>query len=317
MKTTPQVPVPDYGNNKGMVYIHDDPPSFLSKILQSYMGIVNFRERMEKRIVRGDFSTEPAPVPKRFKKKFHIEDNKFADRNYWILKPPNNQSEKVVIYIHGGAYVSNIISQHWSLIGALIDKTNATVVVPNYQTAPYATYREVYDFINSLYKSLPGKYKPENIIFMGDSAGAGLALGYAMYLRDNDMPQPSRIILLSPWLDITMSNPGIGDLEKKDKMLAVKGLVMAGELYARNISKTDYRVSPIYGDLNNLGKISVFISTNDLCYADTRKLHEALTGNNITHDYFEYPGMFHAWVAVTSLKESMHAISQISDLIGK
>lgn len=317
MKTDAQVLEPnDYETNKGIVYFHDKPPSFLSKLLQSYMGIVNFRKRMEKGIVKGDFKVEAAPLPKSFTKKYHIEDKKFENRNFWTLKPKNKQSEKIILYIHGGAYISNIIPQHWKLIGAIIDKTNATVIVPNYETAPFATYREVYDFINSLYKSLLDKYKSENIIFMGDSAGAGLSLGYSMYLRDNNMPQPSQIILLSPWLDITMSNPDIRGLEKKDKMLARKGAIMAGELYSKNISGTDYRVSPIYGDLKNLGKISVFISTNDLCLADSRKLKETLTRNNIIHNYFEYPKMFHAWIAVTSLKESKNAINQISNIIG-
>src|SRR5690606_3466899 len=111
------------------------------------------------------------------------------------------------------------------------------------------------------------------IVFMGNSAGGGLALGFAQKLRNENrtQPQPSQLILISPWLDITLSNPDIRMVDKKDKLLSIKGLRMAAKAYASSVDGNDFRVSPIYGDFSGLGKISLFIGTNDLFVADARK----------------------------------------------
>lgn len=112
-----------------------------------------------------------------------------------------------------------------------------------------------------------------------------------------------------------MSNPDIAEIERKDKLLGIKGLKMAGELYAAGTHPTDYRLSPVYGDFSGLGKISLFIGTHDLFLADSRKLKQKMEEQHIGINYFEYPKMFHVWMAFTNLKESHHAITQIATLV--
>ncbi len=150
---------------------------------------------------------------------------------------------------------------------------------------------------------------------MGNSCGGGIALGFAQKLRNENKPQPSQIILNSPWLDITLSNMDIIELDKKDKLLGIKGLKMAGALYAAGINPIDYKVSPIFGDFSGLGKISIFIGTHDLFFADAQKLKKKLEQQQIAVNYFEYPKMFHLWMALTNMKESQHAIRQLAKLI--
>ena len=103
--------------------------------------------------------------------------------------------------------MGNISKEHWSLIEKLISKTNATIVVPDYPLAPEASCKETYDFIEDLYTRLITDYPAKRIVFMGDSAGGGLAFGFTQQLRDENKKQPDQIIIFSPWLDVTMSNP--------------------------------------------------------------------------------------------------------------
>lgn len=303
--------------NDDIKYAYDKRESLLSKIIQFYFKISDMRNGIEKHINNNEYHTKPDPIPNTFNNKYYVEDRVWHNRNYWTISPKNKISEKIIFYYHGGAYIANLISKHWDLIDKIIEKTNSTFIVPNYPLAPEFGCQEAYDFVDSLYNNYLGTYDSQNIIFMGDSAGGGLALGHAMNLRNRNIPGPSQIILISPWLDITMSNAEILNLEKYDKMLGLKGTIMAGELYAKSISKEDYRVSPIYGDFNNLGKISIFTGTNDLLFADCKKLHFQLHRDHISHNYFEYPKMFHVWVAVTKLKEAQNAIAHIADLILK
>ena len=181
--------------------------------------------------------------------------------------------------------------------------------------APSSNCEDAIGFIGHVYQKLLTKHSAENIVLTGDSSGAGLALGFAMTLRNENKPQPSQIILLSPWLDVTMSNEDMLEIDKKDKMLGIEPLQLAGKVYAGKLDLKDYRVSPVYGDFSGLGVISVFIGTHDLFVADCRKLKSIAEISNISINYFEYPKMFHGWFILRSMKEAKAAINQISSLI--
>ncbi len=112
-----------------------------------------------------------------------------------------------------------------------------------------------------------------------------------------------------------MVNPDIAAVDKKDKMLGIPGLIQAGKAYAGSLSTTDSRVSPVYGSFEGLGKISVFIGTHDVLLPDCRKLQAMLSKEGIAHNYYEYAGLFHVWMAVTSLKESKHTVAEIAQLL--
>lgn len=296
------------------VYIHPEKQSFKEKMLKTAMGILGRKYSIEKKITHQKYSNSPA-LPQ-FKTDLVVENLPFLGENYWKITP-KNPSGKVIYYIHGGGYLNNITKFHWNLIEQLAQQTGAVVFVPNYPLIPRGTHKEAHAFVDGIYQEILKTYKAENTIFMGDSAGGGLALSFAMSLRNDNRPQPSQLILLSPWLDITMQNKDIEPVRKKDKILDVKGLKMAGELYAKDLDKQHYLVSPIYGDLKGLSPISTFIGTHDIFIADNRKFKTLLEEAGNDYHYFEYPKMFHVWTAVVSLKESKKAISQMVELIKK
>ncbi|MBX9780359.1 MAG: alpha/beta hydrolase [Chitinophagaceae bacterium] len=299
----------------GIDFIYEKSVSFLSNLLQFFMYVVNFKNRIHKIFSTRKFLTKPAKFPKGFSKNLHISSLKIAERNLYIINRKESKSPKVIFYIHGGAYISNIISQHWDLIKILAEHTSATFIVPDYPLAPFSTFTETYKMVEKAYKRILTTTAPQNIIFMGDSAGAGLALGLAQKLQKENSPQPEQIILLSPWLDITMANPDILSIEKQDNMLSKSGLIKAGQAYAGSSEPTNYLLSPIYGDFKGLGKISLFIGTNDLFICDSRKFKRMMNEQNISFNYFEYPRMFHVFMAVTMLKEAKDAIKHIINLI--
>ena len=304
--------------DSSITYIHSEKASFTSRIIQnmsSLFGVKKGRDIIKK--VNQSTTTEvPTPVPKSMYKKYDIEESTINNRKVWTIKPKVNASNKVILYLHGGAYVSTIKKYHWKFAEDLILKTNATIVIPDYPLAPSSNCENSIDLVGQVYQELLKKYSPENIDLMGDSSGGGLALGFAMQLSKENKPQPNQIILLFPWLDVTMSNEDILEIDKKDKLLGIEPLQIAGKVFAGDLDLKDYRVSPIYGDFSGLGKISVFIGTHDLLVADCRKLKRIAETSNISMNYFEYPKMFHGWVLLTSMKEGKVALKQISTLIG-
>jgi len=300
-----------------ITYIHTEKASFKSQFIQKISSFLGIKKTIEKEMVKQQFKQDAAPIPKSLRKKFDITETTKRKRKVWTLKAKQNVSEKAILYIHGGAYVWNISKYNWRLTEELLTKTNTTFVIPDFPLAPSAKYEDSYKYINEVYQDMLTEFLPENIIIMGESAGGGFTLGFVMRLRNENRPQPNQVILLSPWLDVTMSNKDIIEVDKKDKFLGIKGLQLAGESYVGNLDLKDYRVSPIFGDFSDLPTISIFIGTHDLFVADARKLKSITEKSNIGINYFEYPKMFHAWMLLTKLKEAKHAINQISILIQK
>lgn len=302
-------------NSSSMIYIHPEKPSFKSQFFQKAASLFGVKKYIEKSIQKEKYDQNVAPIPKTLLKNANINSSIKKGRQIWKVSPKANASNKVILYLHGGAYYWNISKYNWSFTEELLLQTNATIIIPDYPIAPQATCVQTYNFIYELYTELLLQHDPKNIILMGESAGGGLTLGFAMFLREKNEPQPHQLILLAPWLDVTMTNPEILNIDKNDKILGIEGLQMAGKGYAGQLSTTDYKVSPIYGSLSHLAKISVFVGTHDLFLADARKLKDKAHAQNIHLRYYEYPKMFHVWILVKKLKEAEKAKQQIIALI--
>ena len=291
--------------------------STLANVVKLMLKLSRRKEKFNKSVLNGNFDLKATPLPKKYRKEFKVSTEQVNGRDVISLSSGKNKTRKHIIYIHGGAYVNNIIRYHWDLITTLVKKTNATFVVPDYPLATEDSKAQEVSFklLEKIYTDLLKKVSAEDIILMGDSAGGGFSLSLAQHFNENNIEQPGQIILISPWLDVSMTNPEIKPVEKKDAFLDVQALKVSGKLWAGTKDTKDPIVSPIYGTLENLGKISLFIGTHDIFIADCRKFKEIMSKKGISFNYFEYPKMFHVWVALTILSEAKSAIQKISDLI--
>lgn len=103
--------------------------------------------------------------------------------------------------------------------GKLIERTGRTVVIPDYPLAPEHQFEETTEMVYTALVNLINRVGAENVTLIGDSAGGGMAFALSQKLRDDKGVQPSQIILLSPLLDMTKSNPEILKVDKYDPIL--------------------------------------------------------------------------------------------------
>ncbi|AQQ54984.1 hypothetical protein B0X71_03655 [Planococcus lenghuensis] len=220
-------------------------------------------------------------------------------------------SEWHVFYLHGGGYVLHPSKIGWRFFNKLVGQTGWNVTVPIYPTVPNHHYEESFRKVLVQYKKLLQEVPTEKIVLMGDSAGGGFALALAQMLREEGLPQPGNLVLLSPWLDVTMSDLRQEELEKTDPILARYGGRKLGELWAgpRHDPRNPF-VSPINGNLHGLAPITVFTGTHDLLLTDARNLKNRMTEEGIDLRYFEYPRMNHAFM-LYPIPEADAAISQL------
>jgi acetyl esterase/lipase len=268
--------------------------------------------RMRQRVESGDRTySEPS---KRLHRKYQIAKRTINSHLVWTIAPKQNASEKHIIYLHGGAYVNSFAPQHWDFMSKLVDMLRCTVTAPNYPHAPEHNVHDVFALMLPLYHELAAGAGSSNITIMGDSSGGGISLALAQRLREDGNDQPGRVVLLSPWLDATLSNPEIAEFDKLDPFLGVEGLKYGGEVYARGVDPKSYLVSPVYGSLKDLAPVTLFIGTRDILYPDCRKLRDKASAEGVRLDYREYDQMVHNWM-LGPMPEAKHAIAEIVETI--
>ena len=269
--------------------------------------------RMRERVENGDRTyTEPS---QRLHRKHTITKRELNGHLVWTMAPKENACAKHIIYLHGGAYVNSFAPQHWTLMSKLVQALNCTITAPNYPHAPEYYVHDVFALMLPLYNELAANAGAQNITLMGDSSGGGISLALAQRLRDDGLAQPGHVILLSPWLDASLSNPEIAEFDKIDPFLGVAGLTYGGQVYARDVDPQSWLVSPVYGSLKGLAPISLFIGTRDILYPDCRKLKERAKAEDVRINYREYDGMVHNWM-LGPMPEARQAIKEIVEIIG-
>ncbi len=228
----------------------------------------------------------------------------------------NAGSEEKIIYLHGGAFCEPPLLPHFLLCDTIAGHTDYEVLFPVYPKAPDNTFETTFSFLEKLYRGLLETVEPENLVLMGDSSGGGLALSFCEYLNTVGLPQPSRMILLSPWLDVSMDTPFDAEIDRIDPNLQYDFLKEAGKNWAGVTEVHDYRVSPIYGNLKGLAPMTVYYGTHENLILDARRFQEKCREAGAALDYREVEGMNHVFV-VYPIPEAKKAQKEIIEILNK
>ncbi len=205
--------------------------------------------------------------------------------------------DTLIVYIPGGGYLNNPLKYHWKLINNVTQQTNCPVVVPIYLKVPNYTCEESYRKMIEFYQDIATRDGVEHIIFMGDSSGGGMSLALAQMIRDDypELIQPEDLFLIVPWLDVSMETEGIEEIAEVDPMLGLYGVKDIGKQWAGDKDLHDPMVSPIYGDFENLGRITLFTGTKDMLYPDIEKFDKILCEQGIEHTYVVEDNLDHPY----------------------
>lgn len=232
----------------------------------------------------------------------------FASVTVW----GENFRGKHVFFLHGGSYVSEGLVFHRRIVEKLALDYGFRVTYVDYPLAPEHNAVQTHVVVRRTFDLLRERFSEDDFIIMGDSAGGGLALAFMQTLVKCDYkPLPQMLVLISPWLDISMSNPHAFIYEQKDPTLSVAGLLYAGKRYAGELDEKDPLVSPIFGDLSHLGRVFVSVGTDELFYPDCRDFFECCKSAEGTMvELLVFEEMFHDFVMMP-IKKSKEALDLI------
>ena len=234
------------------------------------------------------------------------EKSNFEDDPLLIF---NKDSERVIIYLHGGAYAKNITKHHLKMIDKIAKGTNIRIYVPIYKKAPLYCYEDVIPEMIKFYRTIA---KDHRVILMGDSSGGGMAIALAIKLKEFNIRQPERIITLSPWVDVSLAKADPSKI-KYDSMEGINGAKVFGEYWAKGDTKNPL-VSPAYGDLSNLPPIDIFTGGKEVLLNDIYDFVEKLKKVNGEYTLDIQPYMGHVYQAYP-IREAKEGIRKIIDVV--
>ena len=137
------------------------------------------------------------------------------------LMHKNFNSEKCILYFHGGGYVAGSPETHQNMLLSLAKLSSIQIFAIDYSLSPENTFpTAINDAVSSYHALLEKGFKSENIFFGGDSAGGNLALVSVLKLQELNQKLPSKLFLLSPWTDLTGEGKSIRENSKSDPYLS-------------------------------------------------------------------------------------------------
>lgn len=209
----------------------------------------------------------------------------FGDMQVAVLGAPQPAST-VIVFLHGGGYTYPMSPAHAKLLESLSADTDARIYAPAYPLAPEHTWEQAHDEVFRLYAKVLDENPDARIILMGDSAGGGFSLALALEAAEAGVTIPDELILISPWVDMTCTNPRIPEFEALDPWLGLATLEVFDRAWAGTTASDDWHLSPINADLSPLSasgtRVTSFVGTYEVLFPDVQALHEGLRAAGVT-----------------------------------
>lgn len=228
------------------------------------------------------------------------------------------EHERVVLHLHGGAYVMGSARTHRGMAAALSRVSRARVAVPDYRLAPEHRFPAALDDAVATFRWLVDGHgiAPERMAVTGDSAGGGLAVAMMLRLRDEGAALPACYVGMSPWTDLACTGESMTAMEGTDPWLRAALVPSAARGYVGPDLELEHPlVSPIYADLRDLPPMLVHSGTEEILFDDGRRLVERARAAGVEASFAAFDGLWHVFQAFPGLPETRWSLREIGAFI--
>lgn len=214
----------------------------------------------------------------------------------WAL-PSAADTQKVVIYTHGGGFAVGSAASHRKLAAHLAKHLGTTVVVLDYRRAPEHPYPAQLEDSTSVYRELLKRgFLPENIVLAGDSAGGNLAISTALKLREDGDALPGAVIAFSPWLDMEHLGKTLETNAKKDALVSKEILQGMSAMYlGEHGSRTDPLANPLKANFQKFPRLYVNAGSDETLLDNAQDLEKLARSHGAAVTLSIVEGMQHVF----------------------
>ena len=224
-------------------------------------------------------------------------------------------SRKLILYLHGGAFIYPPVFFHWRFLHDLCLRTNTDAQLPVYPKSPEYDCEYAVKTILDFYKTLSESRQYEEIHLVGDSAGACLCLVVAQEAHKNGWQKPTSLNLLSPCVDLSHTREKeMRVLQDRDIMLQLDRVILLNAIWQGSLPAQHPWVSPVFGDFSGIDNLNVYFGADEILQPDDLFLKETYEKAGKTGLFREFEGMFHTF-AMFPIPQGFKAIKDIANNI--
>lgn len=229
---------------------------------------------------------------------------------------PDSQHNKTILYFHGGGFCLGSLHTHRALVQKIAQRTQLPIISLDYPLAPETDFPQMSETIFESYLALlETGIQANDIILAGDDSGANLALELMLRLIRQDVERPCGLILLSPFLDLTLTSDSVRYNKKLDALLSPEFLQRASDAYAPSPAQdnSDPRISPLYANFEGLPPTLVQVGSKSLLLDDATRFKTKANDADIELTYKLYTGMWHNFILFNAwFDEAKQALQDIA-----
>ncbi len=279
-----------------------------SLVITQKNGIETFRAKLEKKWA-SDF------VPNRVEKAEQKINGVVCD----ILSPEVFASKRILIYVHGGSFVGGSRDSWRSFCSIIANATSSRVIVPEFRLSPSYPFPYSLEDIEKVLNAILDAENHSEIIIAGDGSGANLATALMFKLDTTERKKISKLILFSPWLDLTTKT--LSNKKLSDEVLSNEDLRYAADLYTYSSNLENILVSPLRAtekDFENFPEVYIQCGGKELLLSQAEQFYDMLDCYKIRVTLDVIPNMmFMFQFADDLLMESHVAVEKIGKYLNQ
>ena len=233
------------------------------------------------------------------------------------LTPKDSMDGKLLLYLHGGAYVVGGCDMYRQMVSHMARAGRIQALLPEYRLSPEHKYPAAIDDAVGIYRTLLQQgIKPESIIFVGDSAGGGLAVATLLALSDAGDLLPAAAVLLSPFLDVSGSGESMQSRAMQDPWFHAEDISTIADYYCAAEQRREPLVSPVFADVGGLPPLYIQVGDDEILLSDSERIAQKIKVAGGEVELEVWPEMWHVFqMFIGKMPESGRAIRKIGDYV--
>jgi acetyl esterase/lipase len=233
----------------------------------------------------------------------------------WV-RTKTSQPSRLILYFHGGGYISGSPETHRPLIAKLAHASEATAFSLSYRLAPeFAFPAAVRDGLDAYRQLIARGMPPSSIVLAGSGSGGGLAFSVLLAIRNAKLAMPAGCLAMSPWADLTLSGWSTLQNAGKDTALSWELLFVSARHYLKKVPAADAYASPVFANFKDFPPIMVHAGSAEMLRDDASRLGDRAADAGVAVSVEIYDGMQHVFQASRSVPEAKVSLQRLGQFI--
>lgn len=229
----------------------------------------------------------------------------------WVRPDRGHDRRRAILYCHGGGYTSGNLGYSRPLSAKLSSITGWQTLSFEYRLAPEHPFPAAIDDAMKAWDYLMYLgYGAHDIVVAGDSAGGNMALVLCHQLKAAGRKLPGRLVLMSPWTDMTASGKSYTERADIDPTITIDYIKAVRGVYARDNSLTSPLLSPLFGDFSDFPPTLIQVGSNEILLSDSVRLRDRMLMAQVPCKLEVWSNMWHIF-QMYPLKRAGEAMESI------